>query len=482
MSENRPKLRYFGTSGIRGRTLIDITPSMAERMARAYSDVVLSGITKPFVIIGRDTRYGAETIEMAIIAGLTASGISVIRCGIVPTPTLLTYQRYIRADGAIMITGSHIPPDRIGLIFLESDGAYCSDYMAFQIEQRFDEFNTSLDGLIQVNSVDDLLNIGWIKDVNNIWEVYTDYLEALVDLPVIQKESFHVIIDPANGTAAHFFSEFLGKLGLKVTAINDYPSPLSTRLSEPIDENLTRLKTLVKDGADLGIAFDVDADRVTFVVPTPNGQAKTLSANVTGTFILKELLDAGHRGEVILPINTSNLAEEILHNYDIQPRYCRIGQPSTIEAVKKVPNPLFSFEESSKFYYLKDGLLWTDGCLVALRILELLARKKKSFYDLVKLLPTYVTLTKKVIVKDDVMATIHFQLKKYFDNYTFSDEKERIEIDGFRINFNDYSWLLIRPSGTEPKIRIISDAKSFKRAEELVEQGKNIVETILKEL
>ena len=155
----KPRLKYFGTSGIRGRTLIDITPAMAEKMARAYAEVVLAGISDPFIVIARDPRYGAETIEFSLIAGLTASGVSIRRCGIVPTPTLCVYQRFVQAHGAIMITGSHIPPDRIGMIFLESDGAYCSDALAYQMEQRYDTLSSNEDGLVQVNSLEDLAKI-----------------------------------------------------------------------------------------------------------------------------------------------------------------------------------------------------------------------------------------------------------------------------------------------------------------------------------
>ena len=311
------KLKYFGTSGIRGRTFIDITPQLAQRMATSYAQVVLLGIDNPTVVIGRDPRFGSETIEMAVIAGLTSVGVSVIRCGIVPTPVLLTYQRYSKADGAIMITGSHIPPDRIGLIFIGADGAYCSDHICFAIEQVYDDKNFT--GLPEINSIGDLVSTGTVKMANNVYDVYEDLLKALIDLEKIQSYPFRLIIDAGNGTASYFVTKFLGRLGLDITAINDYHAPLSARLSEPIDENLSRLKELVVKGVDLGIAFDLDADRVTLVHYSKNGIAETVPANKLGAFMLKYLLSNENTGQVVLPINSSMLAEEILKQFDLKP-------------------------------------------------------------------------------------------------------------------------------------------------------------------
>lgn len=476
------KLRYFGTSGIRGRTFVDVTPGLAERMARAYADVVLSGITRPLVVIGRDPRYGAESIEAAIIAGLTASGVSVLRCGIVPTPVLLTYQRYVRADGAILITGSHIPPDRIGLIFMEDDGAYCSDYMAFTIEQRFEEFQDSRDGLLTVNSIGDLIDVGSVRDAKDVWEVYEDLLQSLVDLTVVKSRPFRVVVDPGNGTAAQFFSAYLGRLGLDVTAINDYPAPLSSRLSEPIDDNLDRLKELVQPNVDLGIAFDLDADRVNFVVPTKDGEGRFVNANVMGAFMLRELLESGRTGQVVLPINTSNIVGEVLEQYGIEPIYCKIGQPGTIEQVKKLPKPLYSFEESGKAYFLSEGLLWTDGLLMALQVLEVMARKDKSLEELVSDLPQYYSLTRKVNIPDHLVAKVRKKLPPFMRGQTFENEKSRVDLDGVRVDFTDRSWLLVRPSGTEPKIRVVADAKTQERAEVLLDRGETAVQALLAEL
>lgn len=470
------KLKYFGTSGIRGRTFIDITPQLAQRMATSYANVVLLGIDNPSVVIGRDPRFGAESIEMAVIAGLTSIGISVIRCGIVPTPVLLTYQRYCKADGAIMITGSHIPPDRIGLIFIGADGAYCSDHICFAIEQVFEDKNFT--GLPEINSIGDLVATGTITTASNAYEVYEELLKAIIDFDKIKSHPFRLVIDPGNGTASYFVTKILGHLGLDITTINDYHASLSSRLSEPIDENLGRLKELVVKGVDLGIAFDLDADRVTLVHYTKNNKAQTINANALGAFMLKYLLSNEQTGQVVLPINSSMLAEEILKQFDLKPLYCKIGQPGTVEMIKKVPKAIYSYEESGKYYLLHYGVLWTDGILMMLKILEILAHSGVSLEHFLELLPTYYSYYDKLEIKEDKKDQIIHALESRIASTNFAGEVNRVTIDGYRINFTN-GWLLIRPSGTEPKIRIMSDSSDDNFAKNLLKQGKDLVTELI---
>ncbi|OLS27506.1 MAG: Phosphoglucosamine mutase [Candidatus Heimdallarchaeota archaeon LC_3] len=470
----QPKLKYFGTSGIRGRTLVDITPNFAERMARAYVDVVLSGIDQAHVVIGRDTRFGAETLELAIIAGLTASGISVKRCGIVPTPVLLTYQQHINADGAVIITGSHIAPDRIGLIFIESDGSYCSDHVTLQIEQRFEIFKEH-DGLLQIKNINDLQRIGSIEEPSDVWEIYFSFLNSKINLNLIKTFKGNLVVDPGNGTAAHFFTKFLSDNEIKVTSINDKYLSLPNRFSEPIEANLDQLKLKINNVENLGIAFDLDADRVTFMVINEESQIVTIPADHMGALFIDYLLKNKNKGEVILPINSSLLAEIILEKFNKKPIYCKIGQPATIEIVKKVPNPLFSYEESGKFYFLNEGILWTDGMLMVLKTIELLVESNRPLYtELKETFSTYleyISITKKIIFDEEKIITLKEKFNKKLEGIKFSGETNRINIDGIRINFDNKSWLLFRASGTEPAYKIVANAKNKALTEELILKG-----------
>jgi len=127
---NDNQLQFFGTSGIRGLTLSYISPEFTEKMCRAFGTFLGN---KGTVVTGRDTRPAAETIELAAISGLTSSGLNVTRCGVLPTAALIVYEvLHAKADAAVLITGSHIPPNRIGLIFMFEDGGYASDQKLLQ--------------------------------------------------------------------------------------------------------------------------------------------------------------------------------------------------------------------------------------------------------------------------------------------------------------------------------------------------------------
>ncbi|HKZ40023.1 MAG TPA: hypothetical protein VJ044_03625, partial [Candidatus Hodarchaeales archaeon] len=379
-------------------------------------------------------------------------------------------------------TGSHIPPDRIGLIFLESDGAYCSDVNARQIEAEYERIKNHYTSL-EVKGLQDLSYTGKVTEAPEVWDVYSRTLGQHVDLARLRQINLRVCVDPGNGTASSFFTSFLRSLGLDVLGLHDSIQPVSERLSEPIDTNLSRLKRLVTNATELGVAFDLDADRVNFVIPgAPMGTV--VPAVQVGAVLLNSILQKGYRGDVILPVNTSMLLEAILKRYSITPIYCRIGQPGTIEAVKKLKHPLFALEESGKFYFLNRGLLWTDGILTALKVVELISEEGKPFTQILHTslgdLMEYTTLNTSIQVADHYRGVIGKKFADFVQSRTLKGEANRFDLDGIRINFQNKSWLLLRPSGTEPKIRIVADARNAADANELLQQGKNLVLEFLK--
>ncbi|MFX0094536.1 MAG: hypothetical protein ACFFBD_22565, partial [Candidatus Hodarchaeota archaeon] len=208
--------KMFGTSGIRGLTLIDITPQLAERIGRAFGNFLgNSGL----VVIGRDTRFGAEVIEHAIIAGLTGSGIDIAKCGVVPTPALAHYIDYIGAIGAVMITGSHTPPDRIGIIPMLQDSQYIYGEDAKKIEELYIEFSDP-----QAGYVTELENVGTVGEAVDAFNAYTDFLLSLVDVNLLKSKSFRIVVDPVNGAASQYVPELLRGLGHEIITIHDQPS------------------------------------------------------------------------------------------------------------------------------------------------------------------------------------------------------------------------------------------------------------------
>ncbi|MFX1511181.1 MAG: hypothetical protein ACFFCQ_01175 [Promethearchaeota archaeon] len=456
--------KMFGTAGIRGLTLKEITPQLAERIGRAYGNYLENSA---LIVIGRDTRFGAETIEHAIIAGLTGSGIDVLRCGVVPTPALARYIEYIGADGAVMITGSHVPPDRIGIIIMLEDSSYITGDDARKIEELYSRFSDP-----QAGYVSSLENVGSVGEAAETLEVYADFLLSLVDIDLLEKKSLRIVVDPVNGTAAQFLPELLREFGHEIITVHDQPSGQPGRPSEPRPWTLEKTAKLVADTeADLGVALDVDADRVLFI--DENGEV--VSTDIIGTILMEELVK-DTPGTIVLPINTSGLAEVIIDKYKCESVYCPVGQPATIATAKK-EKAIFAYEESGKYYYVGESILWTDATLVILRVLEILLREKSSLHDLVNSYPKFFTKTINISCpQDQVTSTASKAIEAW------RQLKPEIEITreiamsgGIRQNYKDKSWLLIRPSGTEPLIRVVADAPTEARTDVLVEIGRHLV-------
>ncbi|MHA1167216.1 MAG: hypothetical protein ACTSRU_05300 [Candidatus Hodarchaeales archaeon] len=457
------RLQFFGTSGIRGLTLAYISPSFTERMCRAFA-IYLGNEGK--IVIGRDTRPAAETIELSAVAGLSASGMDVIRCGVLPTPALIVYEvLHAKADAAVLITGSHIPPNRIGIIFMLNDGSYVSDEVAINIEEIYHQINEKE----KFGYVSDVFKAGRIIAATDGLKLYADFITSRVNPEKINGSDFKILVDSGNGTAANFFSSLLHKRYRIFThAINDVPDPFSFRISEPSTENLRQaIDTVKKLMLDFGVAFDVDADRVVFISP----RRGLISANTIGAvftdFTLKKI-----SGPVVFPVNTSGIVEDILSKHGMKPLYCRIGQPATIDACKK-KKAIFSFEESGKYYFLYEGVFSTDASLTVLKMIEILNDEQKSLDELLDEYPEYYSRTNNIKITDELAKEKDALMENFFEKWkeTLSGEEKIVTIDGYKVQYPDNSWILFRPSGTEPKIRIVVDASNERRCRELLDRG-----------
>jgi phosphomannomutase len=464
-------LKLFGTSGIRGRTFKEITPHLAEKVGRAFA-LYLGGEGK--VIVGRDTRYGAETIEYAVVAGLAGAGVDVLRCGEVPTPALAYCTEKFTANGAVMITGSHMPPDRIGIIPMLHDGAYLYGPAAEAVERHIFEESPAL-GLVQESEKAGKITIAGNKAI----ESYKRFLLEKANQTLLRTLNLRILVDSGNGTACHFADEVLRDLGCDTVPLNDTPSGAPNRSAEPRAETLQdTLASLREEQCDLGVAFDLDADRVLFL--TPNG---VVSENLIGLILADAILE-GRKQEscLVLPINTSGLIASIIQKYPgTNIDFCKIGQPATIDAVKKQQLCVFAFEESGKYYFVDEGILWTDGGLTVIRVLEILAQKEISLDQLASEYPQYTSMTKSIRIPEGQGQKLHGLIATAFKIYLEDQVSKLLEVDGFRATFPDGAWLLIRPSGTEPLIRIVADAPSEARAQSLLNEGIKIIKNTIEE-
>ncbi|MEW6027055.1 MAG: hypothetical protein AB1599_07170 [Planctomycetota bacterium] len=475
---------HFGTAGIRGLTNTEITPLLVLKMSEIYgaylSEKRSIGQTK--VAIGYDSRYGAEMLAMTAISGLNSAGVQTVNCGCITTGGLASYITCNKLDGGVLITGSHTPHNMIGFIILASDGSYLDIETSRELEKRFDNYN-------QARQAVKPEGIGINTPAVNPSECYKKFLLGSIDVNLIKVKKYRVLLDPVNGPATLVFPDILKELGCEVFLINDHLSPVPNRPSEPRAKNLVETAARVKEcNCDLGIATDVDADRVLFI----DANGNVLSEDLVGGVFAREVVSSDKacptesvRRVCVVPVNSSGLIEEVISKCSGKLEYCRIGQPETIRAIKQA-NACFSYEESGKYYFCNDAL-WPDALLASLKLLEIMARLNQSLAGIASEFSRFYQV--KHTIRYDELSKGKTDSQKLFQKIKelwateCKDKSVRdVTIDGLKRIYEDKSWLLIRRSGTEPLIRVYADAPTLERAEELVKQGEELVRKAVEHL
>lgn len=401
--------------------------------------------------VGRDTRPHATLVQSAVIRGLQSQGVNVVDCGCVPTPVLAHYIS-VEADCGIMITGSHLSFDMIGIIPLMGDGAYMPEQDTVHVEDIF--YHHQLKAVLH----------GSLTRADDALDRYRNVLFSLVDTSIIHKNEFNIAVDPANGTASTYLADMLQQVGCFVTEINNQVDEQG-RDPEPRAFTLSELSTLVKEGDyDVGVGFDSDADRVVFI--DEGGTA--VSEDVAGVIFADYVFLGVEYGTFVTPVNSSGIVEWFAQKRDVLLEYCKIGQPATVEAIKRL-GAAYSYEESGKYYFSTD-VNWCCGLLATLKMLEIMGRGDMPLSEIVKFYPCFNQVKKTLRLPEEQKKDVIAFIEQNIDGLGEGTAR-LVTLDGYKLIYPDHSWLLLRASGTEPVLRVYSDSPSKKRAEELVEKG-----------
>jgi phosphomannomutase/phosphoglucomutase len=457
--------RMFGTSGVRGIINTEISPMLCLKIGASYGRWLVEKFGKNITVaLAYDTRFGADSLALSSACGLISQGINVINIGCQPTGVFANFISSKKLKGGILLTGSHMPPERIGIICFLGDGSYAPYDITDIVEQYYHKFDFA-------NVVPE--KMGKISYQSGADELYVKKMAKI--LKNIKGRKFKILVDCGNGTACYIFDKFFRYLGCKVLGINEKPSPLPQRPAEPRVHTVKKAIYYTKKyRCDIGLCLDTDANRALFI--TEKGEP--VSEDVAGAiFALHELKK---NVSAVFPINSSGLIEYVCKKIGARLEYCRIGQPETTKAIKQL-DAKFSYEESGKYYFCKNRILYSDGILAGGKMLEIMAKTKKPLSVLVDELPRYYQVKHLQHVKEAEKDLIMQKIQKVWYTEASRGKIRDYTIDGLKRVYSDGSWLLIRKSGTEPLIRIYSDAPSLKRAQELVETGKEIFRSALNE-
>ena len=437
--------RLFGTNGIRGLVNQELTPEMANRIGSAVGTFFKRGT----LLVGYDARTSGPMLARAVVAGLTATGCDVLLAGMAPTPTLQYATRVHKLDGGVIITASHNPPEYNGIKVVWKDGIEISHEQEIEIENIFFQEKTRY---VEWN------RLGNIGEVPGIIAEYVQAIEHQVYVARIKKRQFHVVVDGANSVGNLTAPHLLRELGCKVTTINgNIDGTFPGRMPEPRPENLEELALIVKTmGADLGVAFDGDADRSIFV----DEEGEIHWGDQTFALVEKHFLLENPGEKIVTPVSSSTVVKDMADTYDGEIVWTQVGSVTVSQTMKKLHAKLGGEENGGIFYGPHQPV--RDGSMSTALILDIMARTGESLSRLLGDLPKYFIEKGKVEcpeeLKEKVLESLRDQTR---------DLKTSV-IDGVKVWFEDKSAILVRPSGTEPIYRLYAEAKIEQRAHKLV--------------
>ncbi len=450
--------KYFGTNGIRAKLDV-MTPEFVSRMAFAFGIWCNRGK----ILLARDTRVSGPMLHHAATAGLFSAGCQVLDLGICPAPTVELMVKKLKADGGITITASHNPPEWNALKFVDKHSVAVSWERGEEIEKIFTdqkiqraEWNKLGSSTKYTLAIDD-----HIKEI-------TDY----VDLRAIRKKHPHVVLDCANGTGSLFAPKLFRELGCKLLTLNAQPDGFFPgHNSEPTPDNLADLIAAVKaTGADMGIAWDGDCDRVIFIDEKGTYIIGDRSYALSVEIALSETKEK--KPKVVTTVATSDTIRDIARKHGAELVYTKVGGPYLAEELLR-HRAVTGGEEAG-------GIIWPvlspgkDGFATAAKILELVCKTGKPLSKLISSLPAYYnskiripcTAEQKYAVIDRIRSQ---PLEKGLVSLT---------LDGLRINSKE-GWVILRPSGTEHLVRIFAEAKTPEKAKALMEKYEKKVKAML---
>jgi phosphomannomutase/phosphoglucomutase len=445
--------KFFGTNGIRGVFSEDFTLEFVHDMTLAIGTYFEKGP----VLIGYDGRDSSPVICKVVSAALNSMGIDCNVAGIVPTPCLEFAVKTLGYSGGIMITASHNPPQYNGIKPAANDGVEISRDDELIIEDIY----------LQKNWIKNCTKFGTTGKEERAIDVYVKGIISQIDSTLIESKQFKVVLDLGNGAQAVSAPDFCKMLQCNTFLINqNIDGSFPGRGSEPTPQNLSELsKSVIKNNADIGIAFDGDGDRSIFC----DNKGNILTGDKSALVLIRHILKKNPNSLVVTCLNSGSNTEVLADQFNSKVIRTKVG---SVEVSRKmVPtNALIGFEENGGFMYGKHNQV-RDGCMTLALMLELLATSEKSLYENITSLPPSFTTKDKVACPSENVPKLISSLKNEFPN---SDTT-----DGIKITIDPKNWVMIRPSGTEPIVRVYAESENSEKLNELISEYVQKVKSII---
>ncbi len=441
-------------SGVRGIVGTDLTPDVVARYAAAFGRLVADqgGTT---VVLARDSRTSGPVFADAARAGLRAVGLSVIECGMVPTPTAQLAVEHHGVGGGIILTASHNPVEWNALKFVGADGMFLDRSAADRL------FAIADGGRLPYAEWDGL---GTLTHDDEAVRRHHDAILALpfVDTKRIRQCGLHVVLDCVRGAGGTIMPVLLEALGCRVDGIDLEPDGRFPRAPEPVPANLGTLGAAVREHrGDLGIAVDPDVDRLALVDET----GRAIGEDYTLAFAVRAVLER-QVGPVVTNLSTSLVVDDAAREFGVTVTRAPVGEANVARALRDAHAVIGG--EGNGGVMLPALHVGRDAPLAAALILELLSRSAKTVGELVAASPRY-SIVKAKAPRGATLEPVYAGLATAFSDAATDRQ------DGLRLAWES-RWLHVRPSGTEPIVRLIAEAPSEDEAQTLVARASEILQ------
>jgi phosphomannomutase len=444
-------------SGIRGRVAAGLTPEVVATYASAFGAWATRRGKSKSVVVGRDSRVSGPMFHRVVLSALQSVGANVIDIGLTTTPTCQLAVEHHHAAGGLMISASHNPIEWNALKFIGPSGLFLE--AAEGAEMR---------GLVETGIPRATWDqLGEITPDDGAIQRHIDRVLAIpyLDVAGIRARRFHVALDCCRGAGGAIMPALLERLNCRVTAINLETDGRFPRPPEPVAENLGELERLVQtSSAAIGFAVDPDVDRLALVADDGRAIGEDFTLALAARLVLR------HRhGPVVTNLSTSRIVEDVAVAAGAPIIRAPVGEVNVAVRMREEKAPVGG--EGNGGVILSEMHLGRDAPIGAALLLQLLHEENRPLSKLVGELPRYVIVKDKLDRPDASLDTVYDALRKAFSDATADTQ------DGLRLSWSD-RWVHVRPSGTEPIVRVIAEGPTEHDARELVRRSREPLDAL----
>jgi phosphomannomutase len=446
-----------GVSGIRGRVGAALTPEVVARYAAAFGAWSIANNPSRAIVVGRDSRVSGPMFHRIVVGTLQLVGCDVIDIGLTTTPGCQLAVEYHHAAGGLMLSASHNPIEWNALKCIGSSGLFleASEGAAMRALVDTGTPHAQWDAIGRVTEDGDVA----ARHIETVLAI------PYVDVVAIRARKFKVALDCVRGAGATIMPALLERLGCEVFGLNMEPDGRFPREPEPIPANLREFERFVSEsGADIGFAVDPDVDRLALVSNEGRAVGEDYTLALAAKLVLRH-----RKGPIVTNLSTSLLVDDVAREAGVEAVRAPVGEVNVAVRMRDLNAPIGG--EGNGGVILPEVHLGRDAPIGAALLLQLLVEEDKPLSAIVAALPRYVIVKDKLDRPNASLDTVYAALRSAFPDATVDTQ------DGLRLAWSD-RWVHVRPSGTEPIVRVIAEGPDEQAAKELVRRSREPLDAL----